>query len=907
MNEKIHYFDDIKNQEEFFKRFSNFHSFKYFSYQNNNDTLYILSSTLLRLKSFLLSLYNYFISYISSMNQFIYKLQIILLLITFLFSFVITFEENSDIPTNLIISAYFPQHYLTSITYDMIKEEQNTEDDSNLDKINFDDFNKLIKEKIDKYTKDNNDHYSKKYTNEQCSCNGDIVSFNNKEYMCGHSNINNKKIKEELLDEIKMKIKNQPQINPRNLIPHKNNEFIFLYNTTIKLILINSLSFSLLYCFIKFTLNTKIRCSFLFNFFFLFISFNFLYVFYKNEYYLASNFFFILFMYTNKNLIDSIYLKLKYKRKDFEIFSTNLMAFDFKQFHLKCILLMNITILSGLLSIFFFKSFINYIVFYICLFTLIVFLGNTIEPIMPYYLKPIKNIVIFTCGFINFFISKIIIKYLLNQTTVIINNKYLKNLIKIYDNNSKNDSLYFVSDLFSLFCFDYIRGYLEFQIEVNLLFENYFDDNDEIPKHRLNIIALNQFGIWIFLLWISMLLGIIGIFKKEYICLIMSIYLIKILMNYFCSIYDAKLSRYFFYLHCFVFLIVNLEISIDEDTYLVNLFSIFTIIDKNILLFLLKLITILFIAYYIIDINIILYNSFLDRFKYEKEIRKIRKDNEDENIYHIEIENVPIENYKIFIKCIDIFFDCFINYFIICILIKVNLSYEKSLVFKALYGILASIFHIIKTLIINEIRNKFEYYLYLLLWFLFSVRLIHLSNSQISFIFFINHINLLILIILYFLNKKRNFLFASFIILFLVIEYYRLNSYMFIINIIFVFTTLILIKIININITDDNENDDNKNLDENEKSEEVGNMNVYNSVSLLFLLPILVFFILQLKIKSFFNFLNKLDKFIKELMIKMYILYDDVNEERNFEENEPKEFFLISQIIYIMKIASENI
>jgi hypothetical protein len=268
MNENIHYFDDVKNQEEFFKRFSNSHSFKYFSYQNNNDTLYILSTTFLRLKSFLLSLYNYFISYISSMNQFIYKLQIILLLITFLFSFVITFEENSDIPTNLIISAYFPQHYLTSITYDMIKEEQNTEDDSNLDKINFDDFNKLIKEKIDKYTKDNNDHYSKKYTNEQCSCNGDIVSFNNKEYMCGHSNINNKKIKEELLDEIKMKIKNQPQINPRNLIPHKNNEFIFLYNTTIKLILINSLSFSLLYCFIKFTLNTRIRCSFLFNFFF---------------------------------------------------------------------------------------------------------------------------------------------------------------------------------------------------------------------------------------------------------------------------------------------------------------------------------------------------------------------------------------------------------------------------------------------------------------------------------------------------------------------------------------------------------------------------------------------------------------------------------------------------------------
>ena len=84
-------------------------------------------------------------------------------------------------------------------------------------------------------------------------------------------------------------------------------------------------------------------------------------------------------------------------------------------------------------------------------------------------------------------------------------------------------------------------------------------------------------------------------------------------------------------------------------------------------------------------------------------------------------------------------------------------------------------------------------------------------------------------------------------------------------------------------------------------------MNVYNSVSLLFLLPILVFFILQLKFQSFFNFLNKLDVFIKELMIKMYILYDDDNEVRNYSNNEPKEFFIISQIIYIMKIVSENI
>ena len=113
------------------------------------------------------------------------------------------------------------------------------------------------------------------------------------------------------------------------------------------------------YLFIKFTLCSKTRGSFLFNLLFIFIIFNLLYVFYKREFYFASNCFFILFIYINKNLIDSVYLKLKYKRKDFEIFSTSLIAFDFKQFHLKIILLLNATILSGTFSIFLFKSLIN--------------------------------------------------------------------------------------------------------------------------------------------------------------------------------------------------------------------------------------------------------------------------------------------------------------------------------------------------------------------------------------------------------------------------------------------------------------------------------------------------------------------------------------------------------------------
>lgn len=257
--------------------------------------------------------------------------------------------------------------------------------------------------------------------------------------------------------------------------------------------------------------------------------------------------FFILIIYINKNMIDSIYLKLKYKRKDFEIFSTSLMAFDSKQFHLKFIILVNITCVSGVLSIFFFKSFINYIVFYTCLFTLMVFLSNCIEPIMPYYLKPIKNIIIFATGIINFLLSKFAMKFLIIKSTMLIkytNSIFFKNFRYEYENNFKNDSLYFISDLFSIFCFDYFNGYLEFQIEVNLVINNFIDNNNEVKKSKMNKESLDRLGSWMLVLWVSMIIGIISLFKKEYMCVIISIYLVKVLMNYFCHFYEMKLCQY---------------------------------------------------------------------------------------------------------------------------------------------------------------------------------------------------------------------------------------------------------------------------------------------------------------------------------------------------------------------------
>ena len=59
------------------------------------------------------------------MKLFLYQLQFTLILIVFLFSFVVTFEENYNISTNIIINAYFAKNNMTYITQDMILEKEN--------------------------------------------------------------------------------------------------------------------------------------------------------------------------------------------------------------------------------------------------------------------------------------------------------------------------------------------------------------------------------------------------------------------------------------------------------------------------------------------------------------------------------------------------------------------------------------------------------------------------------------------------------------------------------------------------------------------------------------------------------------------------------------------------------------
>ena len=82
---------------------------------------------------------------------------------------------------------------------------------------------------------------------------------------------------------------------------------------------------------------------------------------------------------------------------------------------MKTIILLSLTISSGILSIFYFRTWHNYILFYICLFTLIIFFANCLESVTPYILKPIKNLIVFCLGILNLLFSKFLLNILINK------------------------------------------------------------------------------------------------------------------------------------------------------------------------------------------------------------------------------------------------------------------------------------------------------------------------------------------------------------------------------------------------------------------------------------------------------------------------------------------------------------
>ena len=808
---------------------------------NNNDTLNFVSKIFEFLESNIYSFCQYFLNSMKSFNRTFYKIQYILLIMTLLFTFVYSFEDNSNISTNLIVSAYFHNcSHLTHIMYENVEKS----------------FNKTQK-KISVKKNDINNN------NNLIDCESGRINEDLKSMMFSSANTKNTYVNYE---------------KKSNKIIINKGDFHSFFINSIKSSIFSMASFFALYYFIKLTYTSKFRSFLIFNIFFMYVVYNVTNSLYKNNYFLSSTFMFVLLIYLFKSLIDSIFLLLKYRKKDFEIFSTNLTAINCKQFLLKFLILSLATIISGFMSISYYKLCLNYIIFYLCLLTLMVFLCNCLEPFSPSYLKPMKNILMFIVGLINFIICKF---YFLSKNSAFDIGTREMLFIGNEEEDKSESSLYLVSDLFSLFCFDYLREYINIEIDENFQFHK------NLTKKDLIIISffLSSFGV-----------GIVGIIKNEYICFILSIYITKISSNYFIKIFKTKISRLINHITFIFYIFFLLKMSYNRDVFLLNYFS-FTKMDSDVLSEIFRFLNLLILIYYRCDkynslyfSNVSFNNDDLKELP-EEQVNKILEFTS--NISKQKLKNLKIQiihdnnKYKLN-NIIYISIDLSLLHLLICIIFVFLEDDEINMFFKLLLSFLFFISNSIKFNVFNEIQNNIEYIVTYLVGFILNCRLSILSVETSKILYFMCQINLLLVIISYSISDKKNRLVSIIIIFHLFYQLSRINSIFLIIDLIALIISPLCIEYLSKKTSD---------ISQSMKLDKTINL------SLLFLFAIIIF-LLQLygiynynKILRYFNInQNEYDDDINDFM------YNDLNENKNQRKTIDIEYQIINGIYSLLKI-----
>ena len=625
---------------------------------NNNEAFNFIDSFFSYFKLIFTFFYDCCNSCSKSRINFLNNIQIFFYTITCYFGLVLSFESNSNISTNLIISAYFANTNYTSVTYEQILE-------------------------------------------------------------------NGKKL-------------NKSRNNSENNDLKEYNENMFTFNN----ILISLFCFFGLFLIIKLTFKARIKNFIFFNIFGIYIFFYLVKSLYKMKNYFSSSFMLILLIYFEKNLFDSIFIKLRYEQRDFEIFSRNLISSNFTQFILKLLSLLNITFFSLYFSLFYYNFWLNYFINYLCILSLLSFIGNCLEQFVPYYLKPIKYILMFFIGVLNIFISKFFLKKIL------------------FKENKKNYfySLYLINDLFSAYCINFINNYIDYQyrcvIEIKIQLNKI---NNKIDKKHY-ILGKNIF--WICYLFLSISYGYIGIFMEEYFLFILSIFISQKYIYFFRKLYNIKISRILNNIFILNFFTLIPRIKNMNDFILLFLLKSITNLDIQIIIFSLEFIFLLYLLYYIITTNFILYIN----------IDEINQKNNTSRIFNI----------------IYILIEIAIQFLTINFIIRIYKYSKEKLIINVLNLFAIIIYHLLKIPSINELKKKTDeninYNFYIFIWVIISLRLIEVSGPEISLLYLINHINLIFFINFYILNDRNNNIFKIIVIFLLLIDYYRLHSWLFIVD-----------------------------------------------------------------------------------------------------------------------------
>ena len=815
------------------------------SYNDLNDIFYIFKKAINATDSFFNLLFSTILFCIKALftkKKYIFpRMCFYSIFVMVLFSF----SQSQYVPIDLIINAYFNKSQIIHISYDnIIKSNKN----------NFDNAYKKSKA------------YDKKikYIDPNGNCNEyNYYDINNNNYNDGYILI-------------------------------QNNDF-YLFNF-IPLItsLITFISFFFLYITIKITYYSKISNSFMINIIGLYLNYKIVSYLYSSSFYIASGFIFILFLYFYKCSIDSLYCIFKFNRNDFEIYSIRLCADNIRQFWLKFTILFFGTLLSGFLSMNYFKLFFNYIAFYLCLFTLIIFLCNCLEKNYLVEYKYSKSILIFILGNINFAVNKLLRKKYYEENDIEPN--------KINDNIPNVNSFYFISDLFSLFCFDYIDDYIEYK------YQYYLSKKKKIKK----IFNLNDF-VFILLFVVFLIISIYGIIFKEYISYFIALILAKKFNKYFPSIFNYSIGRIFNHFMVLIFIFEQYEISTTGDEYIINtMINLILGRDNAILLF--KFIGLLFFLINLVNSNYLYYYSddcHQNLYRYFKTFNEFRNisdilenntfendndndndetNSDDEDFLNLnidEITNLYRKKYKIkiianntsYIKIKRNLFaiDFSLCYFDMILTTVFAVYYEYNVFLKILYIIIICFLLSRKFFLLNEIKGNVFYFIYYVISFIFSSRLIFFTCIDSFYFTIIMHLNMFSLLTYYCFSNRRNLFVTIFIILHLFIAYYQKLFTFLLFNLVFLILTLIFM-----NFRDKEKYRIEKYDEQNSK------------LSLIFLLSLMTFFLIQLYgINNLLYLIQSGYDYLMNLMDKISLMLSS----KNNGDIRLIEYYIITDII----------
>lgn len=788
----------------------------------NNDTLQILLQAVLCLYLTFISIYEY----ITTINlPKINKRFIISIILLCLLSFVYAFQttQNKEITDSLLLSAYYYNMKTNRISYDEISASNNSYTDlpiqDTVDIISTY-YNDLYDkgEKFDfpflKDMKNNQDNINKNdhnFPNHSKLARNIYKLYGNKtifrldiedlEIMVSHSIISERQAV--FLWEILLQDKIEKARNAQNSYYNRKNNEIYLMNFfPIKGGIFASLSFIVIYFFLLKTYSLSIKNSLVFNIIGIIVVYFLTLFLYMQKFMMSSSLLFIQLIYFIKCFLDSIALWLGYSRDDFEIFSSNLSAKNVSQFVLRFLILFILTIITGELSMRRFQFFFNYIIFYLTLFTLFVFISNCFESNSPQMFRPLKNVIIVSLGIFNFIISKCH-----NSLSNFSTQSDFANLVPIIPN-----SLYFISDVFTGSCFNYLGGFLFFQIK------SMYDKQ----AHPSKIFAKDDL-LWVLAFIMGIGILIVGIIKREYMCYLISLYVMKTIIFYFSKIFHIKLVRFIDNIIMTLYISANYYITSQKDEYLTNLF-IGIGSENNIIFYLVKILGLFQILVFILMNFDFVYSGFSDKNGGLEEITKeaeaiLRKveivtrieKKKNKKFKSLQIQVIRPEKKFNFISICYVNTDFIWNYFNICIIFDILLYYEKNYICLILYIVLLFIFFVRVFFIVIEFKNDYEYLYSYLISLILSLRLLALTKNISIILYLLCHINVICLILLYCLIERRKNIVTCFIVLHLYAGCIILNSNFLFIDLVTVLCVPISFGFMHNNSSENNEDKGNSN------------------------------------------------------------------------------------------------